>query len=111
MPSRFQAEHGSVTAEFAIALPAVVIVLACCLSALQIAGTQLRLQDAAALAARSVARGEGAAVASARASRMVPGASLSQRASADLECVTLRAPSAIGGLTLSASSCALSGGR
>ncbi|TAL45110.1 MAG: hypothetical protein EPN91_03010 [Salinibacterium sp.] len=111
MPFQFRAERGSVTAEFAVALPAVVIVLAGCLSAMQIAGLQLRLQDAAASAARSVARGEGEGVAATRASRMVAGASLSERAAGDLDCVTLRAPSALPGLNLTASSCALSGGR
>ena len=49
-------ERGSVTAEFAIALPAVILVLACSLSGLQIAGQQLRLQDAAASAASEAQR-------------------------------------------------------
>jgi Flp pilus assembly protein TadG len=47
-----------VTAEFAVALPAVVLVLVLGVSALSAAGRQVRLQDAAADAARLVGRGE-----------------------------------------------------
>lgn len=112
MPCRYRAEHdtGSVTAEFAVALPAVVLVLAACLTGMQVAGQQLRLVDAAAHAARSLARGEAADAAAARAAREVPGATLTQWTDADLACVTLRAPAAVG-LTISAVSCALAGGR
>jgi TadE-like protein len=99
-----------VAAEFAIALPAVVLVLACCLSGLQVAGQQLRLQDAAAAAARSAARGDGTSV----ASRLVPGASAARSDEGDLVCVTLTTMASIGwlrALELRASSCALGGGR
>ncbi len=98
------------TAEFAVALPAVVLVFAACLSGMQVAGQQLRLQDAAAHAARSLARGELASAAAARASREVPGASIAPHLEGDLLCVRLSAP-AIFGLTISASSCALAGGQ
>lgn len=97
------------TAEFAVALPAVVLVFAACLTGMQAAGQQLRLQDAAAHAARSIARGELASAAAARAAREVLGASLVQRPDGDLVCVTLSAPAAFG-LTISAVSCALAGG-
>jgi hypothetical protein len=103
---RSAADRGSVTAEFAIALPAVVLVLAGCLSAMQVAGQQLRLQDAAALAARSAARGDGTGV----AARLVPASTVSRWTDGDLECVTLSAPGLLG-LELSATSCALGGGR
>lgn len=101
------------TAELAIALPAVVLVLACCLSAMQIAGQQLRLQDAAAAAARSLSRGDPAAD---TVARLIPGASLSRSTNGDLVCATVSAPSSalagtVFGLTLRASSCALDGGR
>ena len=100
------------TAEFAIALPAVVLVLACCLSGLQVAAQQLRLQDAAALAARSLARGDGVGV----VARLVPGASVAQSASGDLLCATVSVPSTvlagtILGITLRATSCALGDGK
>jgi Flp pilus assembly protein TadG len=105
-----------VTAEFATVVPAVILVLACCLSGLQLAGENLRLQDAAATAARSLARGESGSTASAHASGIVPGASLSRSDRGDLVCATVSAPAtAAGGLlramTLTASSCALGGGR
>lgn len=111
MPCRSPADdRGSVTAEFAVTLPAVVLVLAACLTGMQVVGQQLRLADAAAHAARSLARGESADAAAARAAREVPGATITQRTDADLTCVTASAPAALG-LTVTASSCALSGGR
>lgn len=99
-------DDGSVTAEFAVALPAVAVVLAACLLGLQVAGTQLRLQDAAALAARALARGDppGSAVG------LVAGAALSEGRDGALVCATLTAPSALG-LTVSATGCSLDGGR
>lgn len=100
------------TAEFAIALPAVVLVLACCLSGMQVAGQQLRLQDAAASAARAAARGGDTSA----AARLAPGAAISRWSDGDLVCVRLSAPSAallgtLARLTLAASSCALGGGK
>lgn len=111
MRCRFRVDdRGSVTAEFAVALPAVILVLAACLTGMQAVGQQLRLADATAHAARSLARGESADVAAARAAREVPGASITQSTDGDLTCVTGSAPAALG-LTVTASSCALSGGR
>jgi len=111
MRCRFRVDdRGSVTAEFAVALPAVVLLFALCLTGMQAVGQQLRLADATAHAARSLARGESADVAAARAAREVPGASITQSADGDLTCVTGSAPAALG-LTVTASSCALSGGR
>lgn len=94
-------------------MPAVILVLVCCLSGIQVAGQQIRLQDAAAAAARSLARDDSAA---ATASRLMPGVSVSERSEGDLDCVTLRATpriaaSALALFTLTASSCALGGGR
>lgn len=111
MRCRFRVDdRGSVTAEFAVALPAVVLLFALCLTGMQAVGQQLRLADATAHAARSLARGESADVAAARAAREVPGASITQSTDGDLTCVTASAPAALG-LTVTASSCALSGGR
>ncbi len=103
-------ERGSVTAEFAVTLPAVVLVFAACLTGMQIASQQLRLADAAAHAARSLARGEASDAAAARAALEVPGAYLTSYPNADLLCARLAAPAAFG-LTISAVSCALAGGR
>lgn len=101
-------DRGSVTAEFAVALPAVVLVLACCISGFSAAGQQLRLTDAAALAARTLARG---GAPEALVARLVPGAHVSSGADGDLACVSLTMPaSGPLPLTLTARSCALEGG-
>ena len=67
MPSRSgsdrTADRGSATAELAVALPAVAVVLAICVWGVQLAAVQVRMQDAAGLAARSAARGDDPAAA------------------------------------------------
>ena len=108
-------QRGSVTAEFAVVLPAVVLVLGCCLGAVQVVGLQVRLTDAAADAARSLARGDGADRAAALVQASVASASLAAETRGEFVCARLRAPSGIGpftavGLTLEARSCALAGG-
>jgi Flp pilus assembly protein TadG len=104
-------DRGSVVAEFAIALPAVALVLVLGAGALGTCARQVRLQDLAADAARLAARGEnearihGAIAAAGDDAR----AAISHRG--ELVCVT--ASSAGAGLlpiTLSATSCALAGG-
>lgn len=108
-------DRGAVTAEFAVALPAAMIALALCLSGAQAASTLVRLQDAAADAARSLARGDGTSAAAAIARRQVARAALSSTDDGSFRCVSVRAPAdgAMGalGLRLEASSCALGGGR
>jgi Flp pilus assembly protein TadG len=107
-------DRGSITAEFAVAVPAVLLVLATMLGGVQAAGLQLRLQDAAADAARSLGRGEDAAAVAGRAAEQVTGAELERHAQGELICVRLTAaPSgaaAVLGLRLAATSCALAGG-
>src|SRR4051794_14136907 len=66
-------DAGMVTAELAVALPTVVVVLLVAVSALVAVATQLRCTDAAATAARLVARGETTSVARG-AAREVAGA-------------------------------------
>lgn len=89
-----------------MALPALVMILACCLGGMQVAGQQLRLQDAAAAAARSLARGDPAA------SLLMPGATVARSIEGELVCATLTVGSpAFPGLTIAAKSCALDGGR
>lgn len=56
--SRHQQEEGSVTAELAMALPAVSLVIAITLSAFALQIERMKLVDVAATAARAVARGE-----------------------------------------------------
>jgi TadE-like protein len=52
--------HGAVTAEFAVTLPAVLLLLAVLLAGSAAGVTQLRLEEAARAGARALARGEGA---------------------------------------------------
>jgi len=86
------ADRGSVTAELAVALPAVGLVLATCVWGLGVAAEQVRLQDRAGLAARAAARGE-------------PGGEGVLRRDGDLVCATLS--ETFGGVALDARSCAL----
>ena len=106
-------DRGSVSAEFALAMPAVALVLLLCLSGMQVAGLQVRLQDAAAAAARSLARGDGGSASAVAA--LIPGATTSTYANGELQCARVSAPAAgalaFTGLRLEASSCALGGGR
>ncbi len=105
-------ERGSATAEFAVLIPAVCLVLAVCLSGLQLATHQLQLHDAAALAARSAGRGGDA---SAVVGQLIPGASVHNERKGNLVCVHVSAHgSPMAGLlgfgTISAMGCALADG-
>lgn len=84
-------ERGSITAELAVALPAIVLLVAFCVGAVGVAGQQVRLQHAAAQAARE----EGRSV------------------DDEIVCLTLTEPAAppFGALELEASSCAPGGGQ
>ena len=107
-------DRGSVAAELALALPAVLLALLLGAGALGAAARQVALQDASADAARLLGRGEDAGAAAGVVSTAVPGASLAQQARGDLICVTAAADFSVGRLIsipLRASSCALSGGR
>jgi Flp pilus assembly protein TadG len=106
-------ERGSVTAELALALPAVVLALLLGAGALGAASRQVALQDASADAARLLGRGEDAGRASYAVTTAVPGAGMSSSTSGDLVCVRAHAEVGIGGfirIPLQASSCALAGG-
>ncbi|MFN4002941.1 TadE family type IV pilus minor pilin [Microcella sp.] len=110
---RADADRGSVTAEIAVGLPAVVLVLAACLGGLGLATTQLRAHDAAADAARLLGRGEPAAAAQQHVARSIAGAALTVSRPAELVCVRvvveqrlLLVPVRVVG-----SACALDGGR
>ncbi len=104
-----ESERGSITAEFAIALPAVVLVLAACLGAMTVVGAQIRLQDAAAAAARSVGRGDGVGV----VARLAPGATTEQWTDGDLVCVAVSSKATLLAVPVAivARSCALGAGR
>lgn len=105
------AERGSVTAEFAVVLPAVVVVLVSALSAMQVAGEQVRLQAAAADAARMFARDDPSAAA--RVATAVRGATVTRQVRGDLVCAEASAPTGIAilaSMRLEATSCALGEG-
>ena len=104
------ADRGSITAEFAAVVPAVILLLACCLASLQIVGQQVRLHDAAADVSRSIARGGDSGAAGS------VGATVSISRNGDLVCARLSARSrspagTLLGLSLTATSCALGGGK
>jgi hypothetical protein len=112
LAERPRADRGSVTAEFAAVVPAVILVLAFALGAMQISGEQLRLQAAVAQAARSYGRGD--AGASAPVEQVSSDAEVSRIRSGELVCVTATVPANLGiliGITLIARSCALDDGR
>lgn len=120
MPTRRSAgrggagERGSVAAELALALPAVVLTLLLGAGALGAASRQVALQDASADAARLLGRGEGADAAQRVVGAAVSGAGISTSHSGDLVCVTATFEASVGALVrlpLQASSCALDGGR
>lgn len=116
MPSRSaDQERGSVTAELATVMPAVVLILGCCLGAVQLVGQQVRLTDAAADTARALARGDSASHVTALAEQSVSGATYSVERRGEFVCARLGAPAgdgpiAVFGLRAEAFSCALSGG-
>lgn len=57
-PHKSPAEEGVITAEFAVALPAVTVVLALCLGAASTGVAQLKVEESARTAARAAARGD-----------------------------------------------------
>ncbi|WP_268920999.1 TadE family type IV pilus minor pilin [Paramicrobacterium chengjingii] len=103
-------EHGSVTAELAVVIPAVMLVLALCMWGLQATVLQVRVTDAAADAARTLARGDSMSLARSRAATLVDGAQVSSSHSGDFVCATVSTRSAVLPITVSARGCALAGG-
>jgi hypothetical protein len=88
-------EAGMATAELAVVLPAVLLVLAVALSALGLAIDQVRCVDAARAGARAAARGDSAGAVVAMASRGAPaGASVVTGTSGQLVTVTVTGPAA-----------------
>jgi Flp pilus assembly protein TadG len=102
-------DRGSVAAEFAVAVPAVLLVLALGVAALGACSRQVRLQDAAADAARLIARGDSLERAQSTVAAAAPGARLAVSQPGDLVCADARAPSGIplAALEVTARACAL----
>lgn len=102
-------DRGSVVAEFAVALPAIVLVLLLVAGVLSTGARHVRLQDSVADAARLASRGESADRVREAVTAGVPGATIRIEPRDDLVCITASAP-AVAGLMLEATGCALAGG-
>lgn len=115
MRRRFRDDRGSATAEFALAFPAVLGVVALLLGGVQVAVLQVRAQDSVADVARGLARGDPEGSVVARLERQLPGAVVSRWTDGDLRCarVVVAPPgaAAVLGLRASAAACALGNGR
>lgn len=98
-------------AEFAIALPAVALILVFGIGGLATGARQVMLQDAAADGARLAARGEPAERVGEAVRRAVPSARIALEHRDELVCVAVTAPAALPALgRLRATGCALGGG-
>ncbi len=82
-PHRSPAEEGVITAEFAVALPAVTVVLALCLGAASTGAAQLKVEESARTAARAAARGDSEAQIRSAVSRIDPAQSVQISVSPD----------------------------
>lgn len=114
VPLRAGNESGTAAAEFAVTLPAVLLVLALCIGGVQASALHVRLQDAAADAARATARGDDPSVVAARVQAAAPGATIDTRREEGLVCTRLSVSARLAGLELglrlSARGCALDDG-
>lgn len=87
-PHEDAAEEGVITAEFAVALPAVTVVLALCLGAASTGVAQLKVEESARTAARAAARGDSEAQIRSAVSRIDPAQSVQISVSPDDAAVT-----------------------
>ncbi len=69
-PRSISGQRGAVTAEFAVALPSIIVLLVVVLTAVSVGATQLRLEEAARAGAREIMRGEDPAVAATTVQRL-----------------------------------------
>lgn len=111
--ARRRNDRGAVTAEIAVGLPAVVVVLAACLGGLGLATSQLRAHDTAADAARLLGRGEPVAAVEQLIARSLGAADLVITRPAGLVCATVVVEQRVMLIPLhvSGASCALADGR
>jgi Flp pilus assembly protein TadG len=72
LPARLRSDDGMVTAETAVVLPVLLLVLAGAVAAVTIVGAQLRCVDAAREGARAAARGEDVPAVTALVTRAAP---------------------------------------
>jgi Flp pilus assembly protein TadG len=106
-------DAGSVTAEFAVVLPAVLAIVALAVGAVGASAQSVRLADAAAVAARQTARGDLDSVPGTLAA-LAPGALSTSSVEGAIVCLTVTRPVSLGPLsgvvTLRARSCAPAAG-
>ncbi|MHA3682979.1 TadE/TadG family type IV pilus assembly protein [Leucobacter sp. HY1910] len=106
--ARWRDDHGTVTAEFAVVVPAVLVVLGLVIGGIVIATNRLTLAAAAADIARLEARGDDT-LAAERVTAAGPGVGVERARDGALLCITLRA-SPVGGplaaLSLTGTGCA-----
>lgn len=110
----FRAERGSITAEFAVVLPAVLLVLVLCVGTASVSVQRIEAQSAAAAAARILARGDGAGEATGAVGRLAPGARLHSTREGDFVCVSVTSTAGFvaarsAGVRVTGRACALSG--
>jgi Flp pilus assembly protein TadG len=100
MTSKRARDAGMVTAEIAVAMPVLMVLLAVGLTAVAVIAAQMRCVDAAREAARALARGESISAARSLADAAGPhGATLASNTEGDLVRTSVRATvSSIGGL-------------
>ena len=91
-----QGSRGAVTAEFAVTLPAVLLLLAILLAGASAGVTQLRLEEGARAGARALARGDDSATVE-RIVRTLAGGSASAAVSADGEWLHVTVTDRVGG--------------
>ena len=96
MKHNIRAEQGSVTAEYAVLLPIIVLFLALILGTAGLGVERIRVEDAARVSARMMARGDGAPAVHA-AVQQITGkpAAVSQSGAADMIGVTVTVASGI----------------
>jgi hypothetical protein len=109
MRSRSPDERGTVTAELATVIPAVLVTVGLCLGSVAAVGQHLRLVDAAALAARSLGRGESPGRTQHLVDQLVPGSLVTVQRQGELLCATVgqRVALPLAVLPLRARACAL----
>lgn len=96
MSSPSNTDGGSVTAEFAIVVPAVIAVMALVLGGIALGRDALAVTTAAHQAARAVARGDDSGQVQNAVLERVPGATVEIVPAAGEVCVTVQAPAASG---------------
>jgi Flp pilus assembly protein TadG len=105
-------QRGSVAAEFAVIVPAVVLVVLLAVATLAAGGRQIRLEQAAAQGARLAARGEPDDRVREVVAALVDGVRVTVRTEGEFACVDASAPNAapLALPPLRATGCALAGG-